>query len=186
MNPNDRSLFFIALLPPIEVQEVATKIKLEFAEIYNSRAALKSPPHVTLQAPFKWERERLPDLDRCLREFARERSPVPMILENFNAFKPRVIYIDVHKTEELLTVQRQLMDSLETELNILDSVAKSRPFHPHLTVGFRDLTKPNFHKAWSEYRERKLYYQFSVDRITLLLHNGQRWEIHQEYNLEGF
>ena len=49
MNQPQGSLFFIALLPPPEVQEIATKIKLEFAEIYNSRAALKSPPHVTLQ-----------------------------------------------------------------------------------------------------------------------------------------
>ncbi|MFN6233029.1 MAG: 2'-5' RNA ligase family protein, partial [Microcystis sp.] len=54
MNQPQGSLFFIALLPPPEVQEIATKIKVEFAEIYNSRAALKSPPHVTLQPPFRW------------------------------------------------------------------------------------------------------------------------------------
>jgi 2'-5' RNA ligase len=66
MNRPQGSLFFIALLPPLEVQEIATKIKLEFAEIYNSRAALKSPPHVTLQPPFRWNLEQLPDLERCL------------------------------------------------------------------------------------------------------------------------
>jgi hypothetical protein len=32
MNQPQGSLFFIALLPPPEVQEIATKIKLEFAE----------------------------------------------------------------------------------------------------------------------------------------------------------
>ncbi len=185
MNQNDRSLFFVALLPPIEVQEIATKIKLEFAEIYNSRAALKSPPHVTLQPPFKWDSERFADLDRCLEEFTRDRASIPMILENFNAFKPRVIYIDVRKTPELVETQKELMDIVEAELNIVAPASKSRPFAPHLTVGFRDLTKANFQKAWSEYRERKLYFQFLVDRITLLRHNGQRWEIDREYYLKG-
>jgi 2'-5' RNA ligase len=184
MNPNHPSLFFIALLPPAEVQEIATKIKLEFAELYNSRAALKSPPHVTLQPPFPWQGERVPDLDRCLQDFTRERASIPMTLENFKAFKPRVIYIDVHKTPELVTLQKQLLEVLEFELNLIDSVSKSRPFSPHLTVGFRDLTREHFQKAWANFQERKLFYQFTVDRLTLLLHNGQRWEVHREYVLK--
>jgi 2'-5' RNA ligase len=185
MNPKSQCLFFIALLPPAEVQEIATKIKMEFAEIYNSRVALKSPPHVTLQPPFKWDRERIPDLDRCLQDFTKERSPVPMVLENFSAFKPRVIYIDVHRNPELVEIWKQLTDYLETELAIVDPVSKTRPFAPHLTVGFRDLTKENFQKAWAKFREKKLYYEFTVDRITLLQHNGQRWEIDREYSLQS-
>jgi 2'-5' RNA ligase len=184
MNPNYPSLFFIALLPPADLQEIATKIKLEFAELYNSRAALKSPPHVTLQPPFQWQEERVPDLDRCLQDFTQERTSIPMILENFSAFIPKVIYINVHKTPELVTLQKQLLEVLESELAIVDPVSKTRPFSPHLTVGFRDLTRENFRKAWPDYRERKLYYSLTIDRLTLLLHNGQCWELHREYFLQ--
>jgi 2'-5' RNA ligase len=183
MNQSRQSLFFIALLPPQEVQEIATKIKLEFAEIYNSRAALKSPPHVTLQPPFKWHLERLPDLEGCLEVFAQSHTPIPMILQDFGAFKPRVIYINVRKTPELLTTQKRLLHHLESSLNIVNNLEKSRPFAPHLTVGFRDLTKDNFWKAWTKYAKQELFFEFTINKITLLIHNGKRWEIHRDFSL---
>jgi 2'-5' RNA ligase len=182
MNQPQRSLFFIALLPPQEVQEIATQIKLEFAEVYNSRAALKSPPHITLQPPFQWNLEQLPDLEESLEEFARFHSPIPMILQNFGAFKPRVIYINVQKTPELLTIQKRLLYHLEFSLKI-DRDSKGRPFAPHLTVGFRDLTKDNFWKAWSKYASQELFFEFTIDKITLLIHNRKHWEIHREFSL---
>lgn len=183
MNQPQQSLFFIALLPSQEVQEIATKIKLEFAEIYNSCAALKSPPHVTLQPPFPWNLEQLPDLEESLEEFARLHPPIPMILQNFAAFKPRVIYINVQKTPELLTIQKRLLHHLESSLNIIDHRSKSRPFAPHLTVGFRDLTKDNFWKAWSKYASQELFFEFTINKITLLIHNRKHWEIHREFSL---
>jgi len=177
-----KQLFFIALLPPPEVQQVANAIKQEFAEVYNSRAALKSPPHVTLQPPFYWEREKLPDLEQLLRQFARSQLPIPIILDGFAAFRPRVIYINVLKTSELLAVQQALMAELESSLGIVHQPSKNRPFAPHLTVGFKDLTKQNFQLAWSEFQHRQLHFEFIVPQLTLLAHNSKRWEISQEFS----
>ena len=67
------NLYFIALLPPVEVAEEVTEIKQFFARNYNSRAALKSPPHVTLQPPFAWEVDRLETIGKPL--FYRVTSP---------------------------------------------------------------------------------------------------------------
>ncbi|TRU27315.1 MAG: 2'-5' RNA ligase family protein [Microcystis aeruginosa Ma_MB_S_20031200_S102] len=173
----------LAILPNHTLIQQRPKIKLEFAEIYNSRAALKSPPHVTLQPPFRWNLGQLPDLERCLEEFARLHSPIPLILQNFAAFKPRVIYINVQKTPELLTLQKQLLQQLESSLNISDNVSKSRAFAPHLTVGFRDLTKDNFWKAWSKYANQELFFEVMIDEITLLIHNGKHWEIYRQFSL---
>jgi 2'-5' RNA ligase len=173
--------FFIALLPPQKVQQVANKIKQKFAEVYNSRAALRSPPHITLQPPFEWQIENLPKLEQKLTEFARSQVPIPMILDGFAAFKPRVIFINVVKTPELLEIQKLLMNELETSLAIVHEVSKNRPFSPHLTVGFRDLTKQNFYKAWDEFKEQQLYFEFLVPKLTLLIHNGKCWEINQEF-----
>ncbi len=177
-----KQLFFIALLPPEEVQQKANEIKEHFSQVYNSKAALKSPPHVTLQPPFKWELEKLAILEEKLQEFAINQVSIPMILDGFGAFKPRVIYINVLKTPELMAVQKQLMKDLELSLNLVDPVSKTRPFSPHLTVGFRDLTKENFYKAWSEFKEGKFYFQFTIPKLTLLIHNGKRWEIQNEFD----
>ena len=176
-----KQLFFIALLPPDEVQQFVNQIKQHFAEIYNSRAAQKSPPHITLQPPFEWQLEELPALEQKLQEFAQTQAPIPITLNGFGAFRPRVIYINVLKTPELLGGQKDLMNYLESSLSIIDPVSKNRPFAPHLTVAFRDLSKQNFRKAWSEFEQRKLHFEFTVFQLTLLNHNGRRWEIRKEF-----
>ncbi len=175
--------YFIALLPPQEIQKEATKIKQYFAEVYHSKAALKSPPHVTLQPPFEWEMSNLSQLEQQLQQFCKFQSSIPMILDGFAAFQPRVIYLNVLKTSELLTIQKDLMSFLESSLGIVHQVSKTRPFSPHLTVGFRDLSKENFAQAWSEFKDKKLYFKFVVNHLTLLVHNGKMWEIYQEFLL---
>lgn len=177
--------FFIALIPPENVQEEATKIKEYFRDIYDSKAALKSPPHVTLQPPFEWEIEALPQLIQELNHFSASQPSFSMTLNGFAAFKPRVIYINVVKTPELLAIQKQLMSHLESSLNIVHQVSKNRPFSPHLTVGFRDLTKNNFYQAWSEFETKEIYHEFIINKLTLLIHNGKNWEIHSEYNFNS-
>lgn len=177
-----KQLFFIALLPPLEVRGVANAIQQEFAEVYNSRAALKSPPHVTLQPPFYWERAKLPDLEQILQKFARSQRPIPMILDGFAAFRPRVIYINVLKTSELLAVQQALMAELESSLGIVYQPSKKRPFAPHLTVAFKDLTKQNFYRAWTEFQHRQLHFEFIVPQLSLLAHDSKRWQKIQEFD----
>ncbi|MGH2415835.1 MAG: 2'-5' RNA ligase family protein, partial [Microcystaceae cyanobacterium] len=90
MNPL-KQRFFIALLPPQEVQQVVNQIKQRFAEVYQSRAAQKSPPHITLQPPFKWQLEDLPILTEHLQKFAQTQFSIPVTLDGFGAFRPRVI-----------------------------------------------------------------------------------------------
>ncbi len=173
---------FIALLPPAEVQKEATKIKQYFKDVYNSKAAFKSPPHVTLQPPFEWEIEKLPRLIEELEQFSQGQTPFSMTLKGFAAFKPRVIYINVLKSQEILSLQQQLMFHLETSLKIVHQTSKNRPFSPHLTVAFRDLTKPNFYQAWSEFQDKDIYFNFLIDKLTLLIHNGQRWEVSSTFS----
>jgi 2'-5' RNA ligase len=177
--------FFIALLPPHSVQQLANKIKQHFAEIYQSRAAQKSPPHITLQPPFDWQTEDLPRLTQHLEEFAQSQPPIPLILDGFGAFKPRVIIIKVIHTPELFAVQKNLSDFLEPALGIIHEPSKSRTFSPHLTVAYRDLTKPNFYQAWSEFENQPFFFEFIVPQLTLLVHNGECWEISKEFPLLG-
>jgi 2'-5' RNA ligase len=183
-NPNEK-LLFIALIPPENVQKVATEIKQQFAEKYNSKAALKSPPHITLQPPFNWDKDKIELLEEHLEKFAQtQNQKVPIILDGFAAFKPRVIYINVIKTEDLLALQKNLTIYLESSLNIVDHRSKSRAFSPHVTVGFRDLSKSNFYQAWSEFEDKPLHFEFSLAKLTLLTHNGRRWEISKKFDFK--
>lgn len=120
-------------------------------------------------------------LKQCLETCANNQEAVPVTLNGFGAFPPRVIYINVLKTQELLTLQADLMAHLETRLGIIDPVSKTRPFSPHMSVAFRDLTRQNFKAAWSEFRQRQLQFEFLVSYLTLLLHDGKRWNVSAEF-----
>ncbi|KJH72061.1 2'-5' RNA ligase family protein [Aliterella atlantica] len=176
-----KNLFFIALLPPQEVSDRAHAIKQHFADRYNSRAALKSPPHITLQPPFPLLDEEIAPLRGCLSKFANSQARVKVTLDGFAAFPPRVIYINVVKTQPLLELQSNLASTLATELKIIDAKAKSRSFSPHMTVGFKDLSKPNFKAAWAEFQHQQLDYEFVASDLTLLKHNSKRWEIEEQF-----
>ncbi|MEC4819269.1 MAG: 2'-5' RNA ligase family protein [Scytonema sp. PMC 1069.18] len=174
-------LYFIALLPPQDLQDYANQVKQYFADNYASRHAQKSPPHITLQPPFQWEDKNLPLLEEHLKDFATGRELIPITLNGYNAFPPRVIYIDVVRNPELLSVQTDLMVYLENHLGIVDKVGKTRPFAPHMTVAFKDLTKENFKAAWAEFKHRELHFEFTASCLTLLVHEGGRWNIKSEF-----
>jgi 2'-5' RNA ligase len=173
--------FFVALLPPQDIQDYANQIKQYFADNYASRHAQKSPPHITLQPPFEWAKDQVSRLEASLREFACQQKSLPVTLSGFSAFAPRVIYIDVVRSQELLQLQAALMAQMETDLGIVDEVGKKRSFAPHMTVAFRDLTKQNFKAAWPEFENRELHFEFTADKLTLLIHDGKRWNIKSEF-----
>ncbi|MDB9527831.1 2'-5' RNA ligase family protein [Oscillatoria sp. CS-180] len=176
--------FFIALIPPPDVQAEATKLKEYFRDRYRSKAALKSPPHITLQAPFKWLDE---DRDRLIATLAQFQCPftcIPITLSGFGAFPPRVIYMDVQHTPELMTLQTELSSYLAETLNIVDPRSQTRPFRPHLTIAFRDLKPVSFRRAWPEFEHQEIHYTFKVQDLTLLRHTGQKWVSHQQFSLD--
>ncbi len=177
--------FFVALLPPPSIQEYATQIKQEFCDRYSSKAALRSPPHITLQPPFEWAFDDIERVKHQLQMFASRNQSLPIQLSGFGAFPPRVIYIDVVRSSELLELQRNLMAHLEESLGIIHPVSKQRPFAPHVTVAFRDLKPASFRVAWPEFENRDLEFEFMASALTLLLHDGQRWTAYADFQLEA-
>lgn len=180
----EKSLFFIALLPPESIRAEIERIKSYFARVYQSSAALKSPAHITLQPPFEWECYQDNLLTKVLESFSLNREPVSIINSGFGAFKPRVIYIDVIKTKELLEIQKDLQLHCQKYLNLANKDSKNRSFKPHLTVAYRDLTKANFYKAWQEFEGREYDRTFVISKLTLLKHNGKRWEIDRDLSFD--
>jgi len=173
--------FFIALLPPQDIQEYANGIKQYFANKYTSNSAQKSPPHITLQPPFEWADTSISSLETSLQTFAIQQHSIPITFNGFAAFPPRVIYINVVKSQELLNLQTNLITYLETNLEIIDQVEKTRPFVPHLTVAFRDLTKQNFRIAWPEFVHQQFDCKYTATCLTLLLHDGNCWNVKSEF-----
>jgi 2'-5' RNA ligase len=180
---SSKQRIFMALVPPLDIEQQITEIKLYFAEHYNSSRALQSPPHITLQPPFEWPAADVPKLEESLKAFAAKRLSIPVTLWGFAAFAPRVIYVDVVKSPPLLELQKDLMSYLEENWGIADRLSQTRPFVPHMTVAFSDLTQENFRKAWLEFQERSIHFEFTASALNLLLHDGSRWNISNQFPL---
>ncbi|MBE9156207.1 2'-5' RNA ligase family protein [Nodosilinea sp. LEGE 06152] len=177
--------FFVALLPPQPLQDEITAIKQEIWQRFDSKAALKSPPHITLQPPFLWPLPEAPRLEDHLKAFAQTQPAVPIQLRGYSAFAPRVIYIDVAQTAQLMAMQPAIAAHLAESCGLVDRVGKARPFTPHLTVGFRDLSPAAFRQAWAEFEQRPFTADFVAQALALLHHDGKVWQVFAELPLQA-
>jgi 2'-5' RNA ligase len=90
----------------------------------------------------------------------------------------------VEITNELERLQKNLERYFKRQLNLFNANYKELPFHPHVTLAFRDLKKPNYQKAWEEYVDKNYQATFLASKIALLKHSGAVWEIFQEFDLQ--
>lgn len=177
----DQALYFLALIPDEPVYAETFSFKQEVAGKFNSKGALRSPPHITLHMPFKWRADREKELTEKLEQFQFDGYPLTIDLDGFDFFEPRVVFVHVVKSEILARLQKELSDFVRRELNFFNADYKDRGFHPHLTIGFRDLKKAIFPELKACYQGQIYQRQFEVSNICLLKHNGNKWEEHKRF-----
>ncbi len=171
------SLYFIAVVPPEEIQEQITAFKKEIASKYGSSHALKSPPHITLHMPFKWKDKKYEMLEQVIQSVNSRLDPFTIQLKDFDFFEPRVVFVDVVANDKLEDLQKEVVDACRNQLKLDNANYKNRPFHPHVTIGFRDLKKPMFYLAMEYFKPREFSAKFQISQVRLLKHDGVKWRI---------
>jgi 2'-5' RNA ligase len=175
--------FFIALLPPDSILNEVREIQLDLCDRYGIKASLKTPPHITLMPPIEMSMDLLEPLQMELAKFAKLRSSFGITLSGFAAFPPRVIYVDVAPNPILQNLYIDITSTLANKFGIVDPYA-SRPFVPHMTVGFRDFTPEIFDLIWSEFSDRQIYLEFKAIDMTLLEYEEQKWNISTKFEFQ--
>lgn len=170
----DKSLFFIAILPPEKVSIKITQLKIKFSRAFETNHSFRSPPHITLIPPFRITISEQKEVDAVLAKFCIELKKFILIVKGFNAFAPRVIYLKIEESPELSAIRTNLMKHVQF-------VETGMHFIPHITLASRDLSKSMFHRAWSIYRHETFVEEFVVSSLALLKHNGKFWDIYREY-----
>jgi 2'-5' RNA ligase len=181
MPPPGKQLYLIAIIPPSPILEETQLLKEYFRDHYHSKASLNSPPHITLHMPFEWSEAKEAKLIGELQAFSSIQNSFAISLQNFSCFAPRVIYINVTTSQPLNDMQTDLHRHFKIHLNLFNAQYQNLPFHPHITLAFRDLKKDQFTNAWEEFKGKKFSASFVVDTITLLKHNGH-WQVFQEFH----
>ncbi|BDD00136.1 RNA 2',3'-cyclic phosphodiesterase [Persicobacter psychrovividus] len=176
--------YFIAILPPEQIAAQAQALKEEAANQFATKGALNSPPHLTLHMPFMWKIKKNERLIDSISAFCREQNSFNIQLKQLSCFEPRVIFIDVAENKQLVQLQSALKKWLKINLNIFNADYKERPYHPHLTIAFRDLKKAVFPAAWAYFKQKEFQEDFKADALYLLKYQDKKWEVFKKFPLQ--
>ena len=177
-------MYFLAVLAPPEVNEKVLQWKHYMRDHFGCVVALRSPAHITLMPPF-WMDEKLEtELTIDISSFASRNLPFEIELENFDAFKPRVIFLHVNETRELNELKTELEGFLLSKEKY-PIKKESRTFHPHVTIANRDLLKKDFSEAFNHFQRIEYKRAFAVDEIAIMKHLDGEWKAIQRLGLNG-
>jgi 2'-5' RNA ligase len=166
-----KKMYFIAIYPPQEIIDEVKVFKEDLASNYNNSKALKNDAHITLFPPFERELDLENDIHVAFQKIDTNIPPFEITLNGFRSFpnpKNPVLYIEPEENQSLTDLHLRV----KKRFNF-----KNYSFHPHVTVGYRDLTWENYQKAWEVYNGKEFKTKFTVDKITLLRHDGKWFPI---------
>ena len=170
------NMYYIAIVAPEEINQEVLKWKNYFKDHFGCTVALKSPAHITLIPPF-WMKDDLEhDLENSISDFSITKNKFEIRLKDFAAFKPKVIFVDVVKSEVLNGLYVSFAEHIFNE-NKFPIKKDDRPFHPHVTLATRDLYKKAFQEAWKIFSKKKYEVSWMVNGISLLRHNKKNWDV---------
>lgn len=179
----EKKKYFLALIPEGDIYEKALEWKQYFAREFNSKAALRSPPHITLHMPFLFREDREELLCQNLSKVAKAHALFQVLINGFGAFPPRVIFWRIENNPVMEALHHDLSSHLHKTFNIDNARYRDRPFRPHLTLAFRDLKKQDFPEAWARVENISYSAQFTAGSIALLRHTGKIWEVHRKISM---
>lgn len=158
----------VAIEPPPPLAQKIRQLQKEFAERYDSRAALKPPVHITVKPPFLLEENDVDVFREQLADFTARQPSFHVQLKGFGFFmRNRVVFLEPAPNPALFDLHAAFQRGFGGE---------ERPYHPHITIGYRDLKPACFEKAVMEYQDRPFSAEFPVNALHFWKHEGGRWQ----------
>lgn len=169
-------MYFIAIVLPGDLNEKIIELKYMMLERFGCKVGLRSPAHITIIPPFWMDNSLEQQLKNDISSISLEQKKFPITVNNFSAFKPRTIFIDVLLNESLKAVKTKAENYL-LATDRYKIKKEDRPFHPHITIATRDLQKKCFHEAWPIFEEKKFMAEWVADGLSVLIHNNKKWDV---------
>lgn len=169
-----------------EAREYHVNLSRALASAYRLRPVTASiDPHLTIKAPFDALSTDIHEVELILERFVRSRSPLQYSLGGFGKFDDRVVYMDVHATDETVDFVREI----RAELNQLPWIE----FKPHEQTDVKlhaTLCYPRTAEQAGEIVSRLTErggknFTGSFDTIALLKKGERRWEVYKEFHFDS-
>lgn len=172
---SDKSLYFISLIPPKREYEIIKGFQKVMSEQFDSHKSFGHIPHLTLVPPFHVDDDKEAEVRKIIDEITFE--PFSLKLKGFGYFKKHTIFIKVEENKTLEKLHFGLIRKLNQAPGLLSKqITYFQLFKPHITIAYRDL-ETNFKQAWEYFQHQNIEEHFDVNEISLLKHDGEKWEI---------
>ena len=173
---NIHRMYYVAVVCPPEIDEKVLQYKHWMRERFGCVAALKSPAHLTLIAPFWLEEELEHILKETTHQFQSELLPFEIRLNNFNHFSKSVLFVHTEANEALARLQFETTKHFQQQFPAAVKTG-NLPFHPHITIANRDMSPSAFLKAWEHFSKEDYNATFTVSSISLLRLSPGKWNV---------
>ncbi len=173
--PEGFALYYIAAICPDTVNSQVQVFKKYMQDKYGSRAAQKSPAHLTIVPPFKAEE----DIEKPLLDFVATYNfgmvPFDIRLNGFNHFGNKVVFVDVMPNESLNAMEKDINMQFGVEFPAI--IFRTKPdFHPHVTIATRDIPEERFDEVWAYFQQQQIDALYTCKELSVMKLDRGVWQ----------
>src|SRR5687767_13566476 len=117
MNPDiDTQLKLIAVVLPEPLFSFVKEQQNFIADTWGCCKSLRTPPHITLIPPLSLKMEEIDILESILSTIAVKNNPFVLEVNQYEAFKPRVVYLNTPTPKGLSKLYSELRHTIEKKI----------------------------------------------------------------------
>ena len=154
-------------------------------EVYRKFKAKSSklPAHFTIKAPFE-HNDSIEELEKIIADYCNSHKKQEYIVEGFDHFDDRVIFMDVKMSDESRRLHDELIDEL-TKVSYLNFTEKDgRNKRIHVTIASKNI-RGIFHKLWDFTNNIQYSFKEEFDNVAIYKWKDNTWVLHKEFNMKS-
>jgi 2'-5' RNA ligase len=178
-----KQLKLIAIVLPDPLRSFIINEQKFISENWGCRHALRTPPHITLIPPFHFTLQEINSIITILSEAAKRHHAFRLNVIGFNSFRQGVIFMEPELSQALQDLHMDLNDSMGSYFPQILEKSGDRPFHPHITLAHKDVTREQFKEIRDHYKNKAAPSSVIIEHFNILNHIGKGWAIGEEFIL---
>lgn len=152
-------------------------------DIYNNFKAKSSklPAHFTIKAPFEYDGD-ISELESEIKNFCNNNKKASYVMDKYNHFDNRVIYMEVNMSEEGKKVHDKLIDVLDkfSYINFKEKDGKNKIFH--VTLSSKNI-RHIYGKLWQYVSDYPFSFNCYFDNVCIYKWDDFTWKLYREFKL---
>ena len=164
-----------------EAGDFNNNLRKELLEKLNAKSS-KLPAHFTINAPFEYN-GKITELNNILEEFSENVKAEPFMIDGYDHFGDRVVYMKVNMSKEAKTIHDRLIDKMSTVsyIEFKEKDGKDKTFH--VTLASKKI-KPLYQKVWEYVNQYPCEFKCSFDNISIYKWEEGTWKLYREFKFK--